>query len=77
MCRTRFKFLSVQLAMPAFLSLGFLAAGCSMELETGYKYRPLNASSVQRRGYYASPYTQEKAAAQQEVKQGPQSTGGH
>jgi hypothetical protein len=43
--------------------------GCGMQLETGYQYRPLNASAVQRRAYYASPFTQEKAAAQQE-KQG-------
>ena len=50
--------------------LGFFAGGCSMELETGYKYRPLNATPVQRRGYYASPYSQEKAAAEQENKQG-------
>jgi hypothetical protein len=49
---------------------GFLAGGCGMELETGYKYRPLNATPVQRRGYYASPYSQEKAAAEQENKQG-------
>ncbi|HEY8748050.1 MAG TPA: hypothetical protein VIM11_08750 [Tepidisphaeraceae bacterium] len=61
--------------MPVALSFGFLVAGCSMELETGYKYRPLNASSVQRRGYYASPYTQEKAAAEQELKQAPRSGG--
>jgi hypothetical protein len=51
--------------------LVFLTVGCSMELETGYKYRPLSATPVQRRGYYASPYTQEKAAAQAEEKQGP------
>ena len=50
--------------------LPFFAAGCGMELETGYKYRPLNATAVQRRGYYASPYSQEKAAAEQENKQG-------
>jgi len=54
----------------------FLAAGCGMELETGYKYRPLSASPVQRRGYYASPYSQEKAAAEQEQKQGSTHVGG-
>jgi hypothetical protein len=52
----------------AIVSVG----GCGSELETGYKYRPLNASSVQRRGYYASPFSPEKSAAEQEQKQGPQ-----
>ena len=52
----------------AVLWFGFIAAGCSMELETGYKYRPLNATPTQRRGYYASPYSQEKAAADAEAK---------
>ena len=42
------------------------AGGCSMQLETGYKYRPLNASPTQRRAYYAGPYTPEAAAAQHE-----------
>lgn len=53
----------------ALSPVAFFAAGCGMELETGYKYRPLSASPVQRRGYYASPYSQEKAAAEQEQKQ--------
>lgn len=43
--------------------------GCGMQLETGYTYRPLDASAVQRRAYYASPFSPEKAAAQQENKQ--------
>ena len=64
---TRFNIL---LVLTAMLSPGFLSSGCSMELETGYKYRPLNATPIQRRGYYASPYSQEKAAAEQEAKQG-------
>ena len=58
------------LSIPASLFIAFLAAGCGMELETGYKYRPLNATPVQRRGYYASPFSMEKAAADQENKQG-------
>jgi hypothetical protein len=44
------------------------AGGCGMQLETGYQFRPLNASSVQRRAYYASPFTDEKSAAEQEKK---------
>lgn len=41
------------------------AAGCSSGLETGYVPRPLGASEAERRGYYASPYTPEAAAAAQ------------
>ena len=48
----------------------FVLSGCGPELETGYKYRPLGATVAQRRGYYASPYSAEKAAAQQDEKQG-------
>lgn len=64
---TRFKTLFV---LSAVLLSPLFSSGCGMELETGYKYRPLNATPVQRRGYYASPYSQEKAAAEQEAKQG-------
>jgi hypothetical protein len=64
---TRFKPL---LVLSAVVLPGFLSIGCGMELETGYKYRPLNATPVQRRGYYASPYSMDKAAAEQEAKQG-------
>jgi len=46
------------------LGLGALA-GCSNALETGYVPRALGASSTERRGYYASPFTPEAAAAQQ------------
>jgi len=64
---TRFKTLFV---LAALFAPGFFSTGCGMELETGYKYRPLNATPTQRRGYYASPYSMEKAAADQEAKQG-------
>lgn len=46
----------------------FLLAGCGMQLETGYQYRPLNASATQRRAYYAPAFTAEKSAADQEKK---------
>jgi hypothetical protein len=42
-----------------------LSGGCSSALETGYAYRPLGASSTERRGYYASPFTPEAQAAEQ------------
>ena len=38
-------------------------AGCGMQLETGYTYRPLNSTDAQRRAYYASPFSPEKSAA--------------
>lgn len=40
-------------------------AGCSTALETGYVPRPLGSTSTERRGYYASPFTPEAAAAAQ------------
>jgi hypothetical protein len=47
--------------------LGSLAAagptGCSSKLETGYEPRPLGVTSAERKGYYASPYSVEAAAA--------------
>jgi hypothetical protein len=48
-----------------FVSLLATAGGCSNALETGYVPRALGASSTERRGYYASPFTPEAAAAQQ------------
>lgn len=45
-------------------------AGCSMQLETGYTYRPLNASATQRRAYYAPAFSPEKSAAEHEKSSG-------
>ena len=47
--------------MSAALAAG--SAGCSSKLETGYEPRPLGVSAAERKGYYASPYTPEAAAA--------------
>lgn len=47
------------------LALVGISAGCSSALETGYAYRPLGSTSTERRGYYASPFTPEAAAAAQ------------
>lgn len=49
---------------PAILA-GGLALGCSDRLDTGYEPRRLGTTPVTRRGYYASPFTPEAAAAQQ------------
>ena len=47
-------------------ALALAAGGCQSTLEDGYKPHALNASSAQRRAYYASPFTPEAAAAEQE-----------
>jgi hypothetical protein len=46
-----------------------LAAGCSNTLETGYKPVSLGASSSLRRSYYASPFTPEAQAANEDRDQ--------
>lgn len=51
------------------IAAGMLLAGCGMQLETGYQYRPLTASTAERRGYYAPDFSPEKAAAQHERDQ--------
>ena len=43
----------------------FTLPGCSNALETGYVPRTLGATSAERRGYYASPFTPEATAAAQ------------
>jgi len=53
--------------LSGLIGVGFLTiTGCSSDLETGYKPRLLGASDTQRRAYYASPFTREAKAAQQE-----------
>jgi hypothetical protein len=49
-----------------WLSLLLLAAGCSSDLETGYKPVSLGASGATRRSYYASPFTPEAQAAEED-----------
>jgi hypothetical protein len=41
------------------LSGGLMTIGCSPELETGYKPRPLSASEAERRAYYAERFSPE------------------
>ena len=42
-------------------------AGCSThELESGYAYRPLNSSTVERRAFYADPYSLDARRAESE-----------
>ncbi len=52
--------------------LSFSLIGCSDKLETGYKPRPLGASGIERRGFYAdqfSPEAREAAAVRGEELQ--------
>ncbi len=56
----------------ALLLIGYAAhAGCrsSHTLETGYKYQPLNSTTVERRAFYADPYSIEARRAEAERQQ--------
>ena len=45
------------------------AAGCtSNKLESGYAYRPLNSSTVERRAFYADPYSLDARRAESEKR---------
>ena len=51
-----------------------LIGGCflfkrSHSLETGYQYQPLNSTNIQRRAFYADPYSIEARRAQAERQQ--------
>lgn len=51
------------------IAITLLVIGCQNKLETGYKPVVLGASSAERRGYYAQPFTPERKAAQLEREQ--------
>lgn len=68
MVLTRLRRLRDLLASGVMLLL--LGSGCGMDLETGYKYRPLDASTAQRKAYYANAFTPEKSAAESEKHSG-------
>lgn len=41
--------------------------GCGgQQLETGYRYRPLGRTDVERRAFYASPFSKEARMAEQQ-----------
>jgi hypothetical protein len=46
-------------------------AGCSATLDDGYRPQALNASSSQRRAFYATPFTPESDNAAPDQPQGP------
>ena len=39
-------------------------AGSGGRLETGYRYRPLNSTTVERRAFYSDPYSVEARMAE-------------
>jgi hypothetical protein len=50
------------------------AAGCTASLADGYRPKPLDASSSQRRAYYATPFTPEAENAGPNEQQGQPSS---
>ena len=42
-------------------------AGCSNKLETGYEPRTIGSNEVERRGYYAAPFSKEAREARQKA----------
>ena len=58
------------LLRPAIIGLlAMVSFGCANTLETGYKPQSLGASAAVRRSYYASPFTPEAQAVDQERDQ--------
>lgn len=62
-------------ALAGFIVLALVmlvgAAGCAdRRLETGYGYRPLNSSPIERRAFYADPYSIEARQAEAEQSGG-------
>lgn len=52
--------------------IALFVGGCTnITLETGYEPRPIKATGVERRGYYAGPFTPaaREAAAQERANQ--------
>ena len=60
--------LSRGLALGGALVALHVATGCGTgsggRLETGYRYRPLNSTVVERRAFYADPYSVEARMAE-------------
>ena len=46
-------------------------AGCSNKLETGYEPRTIGSNEVERRGYYAAPFSKEAREARQKADADP------
>ena len=48
-----------------------LVGGCSNKLETGYEPRTIGSNEVERRGYYAAPFSKEAREARQKADADP------
>jgi hypothetical protein len=58
-------------ALAGLLVMLLGGAGCAdHRLETGYRYRPLNSSAIERRAFYADPYSIEARQAEAEQREG-------
>ncbi len=44
---------------------GAVVAGCNNKLETGYEPRTIGSNEVERRGYYAAPFSREAREARE------------
>lgn len=59
------------LVMPLALGMLLGVGGCAdRRLETGYRYRPLSSSALERRAFYADPYSIEAGRAEAERGEG-------
>ena len=61
----------------ALAGLGILivsGCGASNELETGYAFQPLNSTAVERRAFYADPYSLEARKAESERREASRPT---
>lgn len=58
------------LTVALLLSGGFVSGCGERTLETGYQYRPLSSTEVQRRAFYADPYSIEAQRAAAERRSG-------
>ena len=57
--------LAATLGLTLIVLLSVVGCG-AQELESGYAYRPLNSSTVERRAFYADPYSLEARRAETE-----------
>lgn len=66
-----------RLPLLALVGATFALGGCgdSNRLETGYRYQPLGSTSVERRAFYADPFSEEamrgEAQSDQLRRRGP------
>jgi len=60
----------MRLALYGAFAAAFLA-GCSNKLETGYEPRTIGSNEVERRGYYAAPFSKEAREARQKADSDP------